>query len=89
MDLVADADDVARGVLDAREGRWPPPDESQLRAGGAVDLVSLRRSAPAAATRWRLRVREVMVDAYAQGAHVVGATPSGRSVLARPCEATS
>lgn len=95
-------------VLAALEGRRPVPDEADLRANGATDLldddatvrdhatsghvwlcatpediVSMRRTDPDAATRWRLAMREVMVEAHANGYRVTGATPSGRYVLHR------
>jgi predicted GNAT superfamily acetyltransferase len=99
----------SREVLDALEGRRTAPDETQLRVGGAVDLVSddghvvahpigggpwlcatpadivaLRATDPTSATRWRHSVRTVMVEAYARGARVTGATPSGRYVVTAP-----
>jgi predicted GNAT superfamily acetyltransferase len=48
------------------------------------DITALRRTDPAAATRWRLAVRDVMVAAYDEGYRVTGATRSGRYVLGRP-----
>jgi len=45
------------------------------------DIVALRTTEPESATRWRLSVREVMVEAFARGVRATGATPSGRYVL--------
>lgn len=46
------------------------------------DIVSLRRSDPAAALEWRLRVREQFLEALGAGLVVVGLDSEGSYVLA-------
>lgn len=45
------------------------------------DIVALRRTDPAAALDWRLRVREQMLGALADGFHVAGVTDDAAYVL--------
>ncbi len=45
------------------------------------DIVALRRAEPALARSWRLAMRSVLVDAFAAGYAISGATRSGWYVL--------
>ena len=46
-----------------------------------ADIVALRRADPAAATLWRLKVREAVLGAMGDGLEVVGVTTDGAMVL--------
>ena len=48
------------------------------------DIVALRRTDAAAARRWRLALREVMLDAFTQGLRITGVTRDGSYLLTRP-----
>ena len=48
------------------------------------DIVGLRRSAPAVAARWRVAVRETMLEAWQRGLRPTGMTRGGYYVLTRP-----
>lgn len=80
-----DSDRVDRAV----HGGLPPTDPVALAdTGRAVrvvtlpgDIVAIRAADPAAAMRWRLGVRQELLDAFAAGFTVVGVSPDGNLVL--------
>lgn len=73
------------------EWRVSAPVPQHARNGGDVagallvptptDVVALRRSDPAAVTRWRRDVRAALTDAFDHGRHVVGFTREGNYVI--------
>ena len=74
IDLVSDNGDVL--AHPSGDGPW--------LCATPEDIVALRSTDAVSGTRWRLAVREVMVEAYARGARATRATLSGRYVVTLP-----
>lgn len=78
-------------VFDAVAGRLLPLDAAMLIEDGRdirvveipEDIVELRKLDPAAATRWRLSLRETLTSALADGYCVIGVERTGNYVLFR------
>ena len=61
----------------------PPADSASLTLRLPADIESMRTSAPATATAWRLAVRRALVPAFADGFTVRGMTSDACLVLGR------
>ena len=78
-------------VFAALAGRLEPLDPFALEEAGREvlaisvpeDIVALRAADPAAAAQWRLDVREALLDAFADGYRIIGASVTGDYVLER------
>lgn len=76
---------VAWPTSDAVRDHVPPPPEGpDVLVPTPDDVVVLRRTDPAAARSWRMRVREELGGAMATGGVVTGFTRDGEYVVRRP-----
>ena len=82
----------SRRAEQAAAGSIAPTCEESARDQGVRlvatpdDIVSLRRSDPALARRWRLQVRAQLQEAFAEGLAIEGMTDLGAYVLGEPVD---
>jgi predicted GNAT superfamily acetyltransferase len=78
-DAVNAGDETDRLLVawDVSEDPSRPHEPHQIAVPTPEDIVTLRRSDPAAAAAWRQRVRAELAGRLATGARVVGFTPTG------------
>jgi predicted GNAT superfamily acetyltransferase len=62
----------------------PPPSATRIEVATPDDIVVLRRTDPAAADKWRMRLRAELGEPLAAGARVVGFTRDGNYELDVP-----